>query len=121
MEWFIAGTQQALFAVDGKGALTKAAARASDAATARITSPAPGTIVALDPDIPPQRQRLAFSAQGRDVRWRMDGKEFARGNEAKWLPWPGRHAVQLVDAGGDVLDETRIEVRGAAAKATPRR
>ena len=44
-----------------------------------------GTIIALDPDIPPNRQRLGFSAEGRGVRWLMDGREFARGNEAQWL------------------------------------
>ena len=29
------------------------------------------------------------------------------------MPWPGRHLVQLTDARGTVLDEVRIEVRGA--------
>jgi penicillin-binding protein 1C len=119
-EWFIRGTQQPLFAVDSPAPAARVAgkARAAEAAgaAARITAPAPGTIVALDPDIPPLRQRLAFSAEGRGVRWLMDGKEFARGNQAKWLPWPGRHSVQLVDAKGTVLDEIRIEVRGAGAK-----
>jgi len=46
----------------------------------------------------------------------MDGKEFARGAEAQWLPWPGRHRVQLVDASGKVVDEIRLEVRGAGVK-----
>jgi penicillin-binding protein 1C len=82
----------------------------------RITAPASGTIIALDPDIPPNRQRLSFSAEGRGLRWLMDGKEFARGAQAQWLPWPGRHRVQLVDAGGQVLDEIRLEVRGAGVK-----
>ena len=48
----------------------------------------------------------------------MDGKEFARGTEAQWLPWPGRHVVQLADAGGKVLDEVRLEVRGAGVRET---
>jgi penicillin-binding protein 1C len=29
------------------------------------------------------------------------------------MPWPGRHVVRIVDAKGKVLDEVRIEVRGA--------
>ena len=86
-------------------------------AAARITAPTDGTIVALDPDIPPNRQRLNFAAEGRQLRWRMDGKEFARGAQAQWLPWPGRHTVQLVSEHGEVLDEIRIEVRGAGVKA----
>ena len=92
----------------------------------RITTPADGSIIALDPDIPANRQRLNFSAEGlasaapgqnSQVRWLMDGKEFARGATAQWLPWPGRHVVQLVDAKGAVLDEVKIEVRGAGVKA----
>ena len=82
----------------------------------RITQPATGTIVALDPDIPPTRQRLRFAAEGERLRWLMDGKQFARGNEAKWLPWPGRHRVQLAGERGEVLDEIRIEVRGAGVR-----
>jgi penicillin-binding protein 1C len=112
-EWFLAGTEQGLIAVDASSAPERAA---------RITEPAAGTIVALDPDIPPARQRLRLQAQGRDVHWRIDGKLLARGPQAHWLPWPGRHAVQLVDAKGVVLDEIRIEVRGAGVRtaAAPR-
>ena len=97
-EWFIAGTEQARFALE----------RPTPATTPRRASPAPadGTIIALDPDIPPNRQRVRFEAAGRGgLQWRIDGKPFARGNRAQWLPWPGRHVVQLVDAHGQVVDE----------------
>ncbi|WP_431276886.1 penicillin-binding protein 1C [Variovorax ureilyticus] len=104
-EWFIAGTEQAVFAV------------APDAATAdsapRIAAPADGTIIAIDPDIPPGNQRVRFEADGRSVQWRIDGKPLARGNSAQWLPWPGRHVVELIDARGEVADSIRLEVRGA--------
>jgi len=108
-EWFLNGTEQSLFAVEP--------AAGSGMAAARITAPADGTILALDPDIPPERQRVRFEATGRAVRWRMDGKPFSRENSVKWLPWPGRHVVQLTDAQGTVLDEIRLEVRGAGVKA----
>ncbi|SFB79432.1 penicillin-binding protein 1C [Polaromonas sp. OV174] len=128
MEWFIQGTEQALFAIN-----SEAGSAYPESATgtkrlkngnqeghqpARITAPASGTIIALDPDIPPNRQRLNFSAQGSGLRWLMDGKEFARGTQAQWLPWPGRHVVQLSDVHGKVLDEIRLEVRGAGLKVT---
>ena len=74
-----------------------------------------GTIVALDPDIPPRHQRLSFEAEG-GGRWLMDGRDFGRGERARWLPWPGRHLVQLANARGEVLDEIRIEVRGAGLR-----
>ena len=106
-EWFLQGTEQPLFALD------TGAADSSDASSARITSPSEGTILALDPDIPPLRQRVRFESEGRGVQWRIDGKPFARGNSAQWLPWPGRHVIELVDAAGKVVDSRRLEVRGA--------
>ncbi|MDM0123147.1 penicillin-binding protein 1C [Variovorax arabinosiphilus] len=106
-EWFIAGTEQRLFAPD---------AAAADAGN-RITSPADGSIIAIDPDIPPNRQRVRFEAQGQGLQWRIDGKPFARGNQAQWMPWPGRHLVELTDGRGEVLDRIRVEVRGAGVLA----
>ena len=128
-EWFLQGTQQAIFAIDsvadgaqeagarGQKGLKKIAAAANNS-TARITEPAPGTIIALDPDIPPKHQRLRLAAQGPDqnLRWRIDGKDFAKGKQAQWLPWPGRHSITLVDGQGRVLDEVRVEVRGAGVR-----
>lgn len=112
MEWFIQGTQQSQFALSQGGDGGPSDARAGQAA-ARITSPANGSIIALDPDIPPDRQRLHFGADGTFTRWLMDGKPFAKGSQAQWLPWPGRHVVQIVGAKGEVLDSIRLEVRGA--------
>jgi len=110
-EWFLPGTQQAVMALDAS-----AGRRPAGGPSARITSPANGTILALDPDIPPQRQRLALRAEGGGaLQWRVDGKPLARGAEAGWLPWPGRHVLQLV-SGNQVLDEVRVEVRGAGVK-----
>ncbi|WP_019451888.1 penicillin-binding protein 1C [Cupriavidus sp. BIS7] len=88
-----------------------------------IASPANGTIFALDPDIPPAAQRVWFQADGltgqtaHAVTWRMDGKPLGKGGQVAWLPWPGRHRVQLVDAAGKVVHEIGIEVRGAGVRA----
>ena len=138
-EWFVPGTQQPLFAMDSiageaygttassqktskSAARTPAApASAAVAAPARITAPASGTVIALDPDIPPARQRLQFTATRDAVQWRLDGKPLGRGARVPWLPWPGRHVVQITDAQGTVLDEVRLEVRGAGVAAAPTR
>jgi penicillin-binding protein 1C len=114
-EWFIQGTQQARFALNGDTGKQRAATGART--NARITAPTNGSIIALDPDIPPKSQRLTFSSDGRGTRWLMDGKEFAKGSSAQWLPWPGRHVVQLVSNQGETLDEIRLEVRGAGVVA----
>ncbi|RZM02087.1 MAG: penicillin-binding protein 1C [Variovorax sp.] len=117
-EWFVAGTEQAVFTpadTAGRGAGTAPAT----AAAHRIAAPADGSIVALDPDIPPGRQRVRFEAAGAPgdgLRWHVDGRPHAQGTRAGWLPWPGRHVVELVDASGRVLDRARIEVRGAGLR-----
>jgi penicillin-binding protein 1C len=129
-EWFIGGTQQAAFTTDliaGRALSTGANGRKDQnpsnkstqtaaAGTARITAPTTGTIIALDPDIPPKNQRLTFTAEGSQLRWQMDGKVFAKGNTAQWLPWPGRHVVRIVNSKDEVLDEVKLEVRGAGVK-----
>ena len=119
-EWFLKGTQQASFAMNSivsssypTGARGQKGLSESNKQLARITTPTTGTIIALDPDIPPKNQRVRFAASGSNLRWLMDGKQFAKGSSAQWLPWPGRHVVQIVDAKGAVLDEVRLEVRGA--------
>ncbi len=120
-EWFLQGTEQALFATDSEankamssraGALKGSGLSVNPAA--RITTPTNGTIIALDPDIPPARQRVSFQAAGQDgVHWVLDGKLLGRGQNAQWLPWPGRHLVQIADVKGRVLDQVHLEVRGA--------
>jgi len=112
-EWFIAGTEQPVFSLAPDVSVAEAASR--------ITSPSNGTIIALDPDIPPDRQRVRFEAEGRGVQWRIDGKPFARGGNALWLPWPGRHVVELLDAQGRAVDQVSLEVRGAGVVANAKR
>ena len=133
LEWFLAGTAQQQFAINSiaDNAYPAGARGLKDQknsprgpglpapvaeATDRIMSPVNGSILALDPDIPPDRQRLQLRASGAGGLWRIDGKPLARGAQAAWLPWPGRHVIQLTSAQGVVLDEVRVEVRGAGLK-----
>ena len=125
-EWFLAGTQQTWFAMKTGAAPALSTAykpqnttNRQESSSARITSPTQGTIIALDPDIPPKAQRLTLSAEGSGLRWKLDGKILAHGNSAQWLPWPGRHVVQIVDSLGRVQDEIKIEVRGAGVVTRP--
>lgn len=88
----------------------------------RIQQPVSGTILALDPDIPPANQRAWFRAanlaaqEARSVQWSVDGRIIGQGGEVPWMPWPGRHVVRLLDLEGKVLDSAELEVRGAAPK-----
>jgi penicillin-binding protein 1C len=128
-EWYIAGTENSVVHQDATNSIaaravnTRATAKnstkntAADAAFSRIVQPAPGSIIALDPDIPPTRQRLQLKSDTAQVHWRIGGKTIAHGPTAQWMPWPGKHVIELVDAQGVLLDEVRIEVRGAAVRA----
>ena len=112
-EWFLQGTQQTSFALNtdnDRAGYTPAKTRP------RITRPTNGTIIALDPDIPPQAQSLTLQAEGNNLRWLLNGKPLARGNRSQWRPWPGKHTLQITDMQGKVWDEVRLEVRGAGVK-----
>jgi penicillin-binding protein 1C len=102
-EWFLAGTERSVVRT------------AEVKALARISYPAAGTVIALDPDIPPGRQRLPLqlSARGESGwQWRIDGKPAGRADRAsRWLPQPGKHRLALVDAKNNELDAVAFEVR----------
>ncbi|WP_280187144.1 penicillin-binding protein 1C [Delftia sp. PS-11] len=133
-EWFVAGTQQDMFAMDSGMAAPGGKARgAAAASSARISRPVDGTVLAIDPDIPPDRQRVQLAARptggasaagwkDAGLRWRLVSlpgsppapqSEIGRGAAAAWMPWPGRHRIELLDAAGQVLDSVQVEVRGA--------
>ncbi|MDR1728360.1 MAG: penicillin-binding protein 1C [Acidobacteriota bacterium] len=102
-EWFLSGTEGALVA----GAVQP---------PPRIAYPAPDAVVALDPDIPPDDQKLFFEAQGgaAGFRWRLDGEELGDAAELLlWTPVVGRHVLTLANRAGRALDEVTFEVRGA--------
>ncbi|WP_409017813.1 penicillin-binding protein 1C [Caballeronia sp. LZ033] len=119
-EWFVRGTQMSSIALSAS-ALQSGQGTGSgvDAQAARIGAPTNGTIFALDPDIPPARQRVWFerSASSARLAWRLDGKPYGQGARAAWLPWPGRHVLELVDGHGQPVDTVAFEVRGAFARA----
>ncbi len=107
-EWFLAGTETARVETlaDDRGPLP------------RITYPPDGTILALDPDIPADRQRVLLQArpQGAGLAWRdADRVLESDGGLTAWIPRPGRHRLALLDADGRELDAVSVEVRGAAA------
>jgi penicillin-binding protein 1C len=102
-EWFLAGTESALIES------VPAARRAP-----RIVYPADGSIIATDPDIPAQLERVVFRAQaGAGLRWRLDGADLGAADEsAAWRPTGGEHRLELVDGAGKEIAASRFEVRG---------
>ncbi len=83
--------------------------------TPRIVAPVDGTIVALDPDIPHDRQRVPLEVAGGvpGVRWRVDDTDLGPADGLTlWEPTGGTHIVALVDAQLRVLAAATVEVRG---------
>ena len=105
-DWFIAGTEP------------ERSVTALDDLAPRVTSPADGTIVAIDPDIPAGQQEMLFRAEPApsEARWILDGNpRCAAVQPCMWQPVRGRHTLALVDTTGRTLDQVVFEVRGHSA------
>jgi penicillin-binding protein 1C len=83
---------------------------------AKILYPTNGTIIAMDPDIPANHQRVQLSAKGSEqIAWAMDGNDIGSGTDIGWIPTGGRHRLVLNDPQGNELDAVSFEVRGSWA------
>ncbi len=81
----------------------------------RITYPAQGMIIALDPDIPEDQQRVFFEANPDSdlLRWRLNSAEIGSASEIiSWKPEPGKHTLFLVDDKGNIADAVDFIVKG---------
>ena len=102
-EWFLAGTGQSLIA-----------AAPAEARRPRFANPVAGSVYALDPDIPRDRQRLAVTVTGAAAAHRilLDRDDIgAADTRPLVLPAPGPHLLRLVDLGGRVVDRVFFTVR----------
>ncbi|MBI5574743.1 MAG: penicillin-binding protein 1C [Deltaproteobacteria bacterium] len=103
-EWFIAGTEPVR---DVKSAMALL--------PPRITYPSEGTVVALDPDIPVELQRIFFDARGadREMSWRLDGQTLGKaGDPISWRPQQGTHTLEIISSDGHTADSVRFHIRG---------
>ena len=102
-DYFLRGTAQSVIA-----------AAPPEARRARIVNPVAGSVYAIDPDIPPARQRLAVEATGdlTGARVMLDTRALgpAAGNPLFMAP-PGRHRLRLTDAAGRVVDQVAFTIR----------
>ncbi len=100
-EWFLAGTAMRRIAFSG-----------IEARRPRIVYPGRDMSVALDPDIPAERQRLFLRAEPAlpGLAWHIDRVPVS--SAAGWPPVSGRHQLTLRDANGRIADRVVFEVRG---------
>ncbi|MBL8649229.1 MAG: transglycosylase domain-containing protein [Sphingopyxis sp.] len=102
-EYFIRGTAQ-----------SEMAAAPAASRRPRITSPVSGSVYALDPDIPLDRQRLGIAVSGEVTGYRLILDKQTLGDAdagQQILPRPGSHMLALVDPGGRMVDRVRFTVR----------
>ena len=107
MDWFIQGTEP------------EHGERRVGQLNQRIIYPPAGTIIAVDPDIPSDLQRIFFIAQspGKGLRWVLNDQPLkAADTNFSWAPQVGAYTLALVDREGRVIDTIQFEVRGAAGQ-----
>ncbi len=97
-EWFLPGTEP-----DGP---QWTAARPP----AEIVNPGDGSLLAIDPDIPPARQRLSLKALNAPAgsRWQINDQDWPH---ADWPITRGKHKIVLLDNEARELDRIEFEVR----------
>jgi penicillin-binding protein 1C len=106
-EWYLDGTADRLAQVT----------TVPDSARPRIASPANGMIIAIDPDIPSDHQRVLIAVQGALPTMRLELNDRPLGSaqtEQLWSPRPGAYHLTLEDRDGRPLDRIFFTVRGAA-------
>nr|WP_212611415.1 penicillin-binding protein 1C [Sphingomonas gellani] len=102
-EYFLRGTGQALIA-----------AAPGESRRPRIVNPVAGTVYAIDPDIPPDRQRFAVAVTGSVEAYRLllDDRDLGPATaRPQVMPAPGVHRLRLVDVAGRLVDQARFTIR----------
>jgi penicillin-binding protein 1C len=102
-EWFIQGTEPVVRKIVAPPMHYK------------IVYPADGTVMALDPDIPSERQKVFFEAKppNEQLHWLVDGAVVGHaGGVVSWSPTAGSHWAALVDLENRVIDRVNFSVRG---------
>ena len=81
----------------------------------RILYPPSGTVMAIDPDIPPELQKVFFVSQAHedDFQWVLNGFALERtGRTISWTPKAGKYQLAIADKDEKILDYVYFEVRG---------
>ena len=102
-EWFLHGTAQAF------SDIAPPAARRP-----RIVNPVSGSVFALDPDIPLDRQRLGIRVVGGgpQLRLQLDKHDIGSADaNPQVFPRPGVHSIALLDRDGKTVEKVQYTVR----------
>jgi len=98
-EYFLTGTE------------TASVPSVKKAGAVKIVYPLDGEVMAIDPDIPFNNQKVFFRSNGDSPKltWILNGKTIASGKMAPWIPLRGQHELKLTD--GKNEDAIRFVVK----------
>ena len=86
----------------------------------KITYPTDGTIIAIDPDIPSDRQKVFFAADHSCLacKWQINGIPIGTvATPVAWAPSiAGDYRLEILDDNAHVLDSVNFNVRGSSAR-----
>jgi penicillin-binding protein 1C len=102
-EWFIRGTEP------------NSMDQSTGQHNQRILYPPSGIVIALDPDIPTELQKVFFISQTNEkgVQWKLNGSPLAMvGKAISWTPRAGKYLLAIVDQEDRIIDFIHFEVRG---------
>jgi penicillin-binding protein 1C len=100
-EWFIRGTEQSTVRSRVSSLLPK------------IVYPSPDAVIAVDPDIPEDRNKVFFEASSAvpGSRLVLDNAVIGQAPVVSWSPVRGMHRLALLGPDGVVADQIAFEVR----------
>jgi len=104
-EWFIRGTEP------------DSEERSPGQFNQRIVYPPTGAVIALDPDIPAELQKIFFISQTLEegLQWKLNGSVLDRvGKKVAWAPAPGKYHLAIADGDEKIVDFVYFEVRGSS-------
>ena len=102
-EWFIRGTEP------------HSQSQKTGQFNPRILYPPSGTVMAIDPDIPTELQKVFFVSQVHedDLQWVLNGSALEKtGRTIPWTPKAGKYSLAIANKDGKILDYVYFEVRG---------
>lgn len=107
-EWFIKGTEP-------EGEHQKPSVESADITKdPKITYPPHGLIIALDPDIPSEQQKVFFESNAKSshqTKWLLNGDSLGSLDMIAWTPVKGDYKLVLTDNNGSALDKIFFQVR----------